>query len=92
LTLDFGTQFAGQAVQLRFRIGTDTLVGGRGWIIDDIEATGITNTPFSIIVPEPSKCNASARVAEDDDEIRTSVAPATSLGSYDAAVCIARDV
>jgi large repetitive protein len=58
LSLDFGTQFAGQAVQLRFRIGTDFCCNAEGWLIDDIAVTGITNTPFPGVIPEPEVCTA----------------------------------
>ena len=87
LTLDFGMQFAGQSVQLRFRIGTDGAVAGSGWNIDDVEVSGITNTPFPILVSEVSSCSASARLVEDS-AIATQGAPATSLHAFDAAVCI----
>jgi hypothetical protein len=56
LVLSFGTQLAGQAVQLRFRIGTDSIVGGAGWTIDDIAVSGSDNTPFPALLPEPTVC------------------------------------
>ncbi|MCB9705992.1 MAG: M36 family metallopeptidase [Myxococcales bacterium] len=52
VTLDFGTKFAGKAVRLRFRIGTDSAMGAPGWLIDNIAVTGITNTPFSTWAPD----------------------------------------
>ncbi|HSR96233.1 MAG TPA: hypothetical protein VLM79_04140, partial [Kofleriaceae bacterium] len=61
LRLSFGTRLAGQAVQLRFRIGTDVSNAGSGWQIDDIAVTGITNTPFPGLVVEPTRCTAPAR-------------------------------
>jgi hypothetical protein len=68
LVLDFGTQFAGQAVQLRFRILIGALAGpsfhGFGWELDDIAVTGITNTPFPGLVPEPTVCTANAGTME----------------------------
>jgi len=68
LALDFGTQFAGQPVQLRFRLGTDSCCAPSGppapvpsgWQLDDIAITGITNTPFPGFVAEPTKCVAAA--------------------------------
>lgn len=33
-------QFAGQTVQLRFRVGTDLNTGDEGWYIDDVEVQG----------------------------------------------------
>jgi hypothetical protein len=69
LSLDFGTQFAGQAVQLRFRLGTDFIGNGSGWEIDEIAVAGITNTPFPGFVPEPSKCvnGTSTRTSASDE-------------------------
>ena len=60
LSLNFGTQFAGQAIQLRFRIGTTarSCCTTSGWQLDDIAVSGITNTPFPAFVAEPTKCTA----------------------------------
>jgi hypothetical protein len=87
VTLDFGTLFAGQAVQLRFRIGTDARTAKTGWLIDDIDVRGITNTPFPAVVPESSTCTA-RRVDPGDDAagvVVTHAAPAVSLDAFDAA-------
>jgi hypothetical protein len=91
VTLDFGTQFAGQSVLLRFRIGTDTSVAGTGWNIDDIEISGITNTPFPALVPEPSTCTARRAPLEDSALISVQQAPATSLDAFDSATCVLKD-
>jgi hypothetical protein len=56
LTLDFGTQFAGQAVQLRFRLATEICCTASGWQIDDVAVSGITNTPFPGYIAEPTRC------------------------------------
>jgi hypothetical protein len=65
LRLEFGTRLAGQAVQLRFRIGTNRVTGvGGGWEIDDIAVAGITNTPFPGLVAEPTRCVAPASSAK----------------------------
>ncbi len=48
VTLNLGTQLAGQTFQVRFRIATDAGVGAPGWKIDDFAVTGITNTPFPV--------------------------------------------
>jgi hypothetical protein len=56
LVLSFGMQLAGQSVQLRFRIGTNPGIGATGWNIDDIAVSGIDNTPFPALVPEPAVC------------------------------------
>jgi hypothetical protein len=91
VTLNFGTRFAGQSVLLRFRIGTDTSVAGTGWNIDDIEVTGITNTPFPALVPEPSTCTARFAAREDSGPLSVQHAPATSLDEFDVAACILRE-
>ncbi|HSS00536.1 MAG TPA: M36 family metallopeptidase [Kofleriaceae bacterium] len=56
LTLDFGTQFAGRAVQLRFRIGTELCCAVSGWQIDDIAVHGLANTPFPGFVVDVARC------------------------------------
>ncbi|HTL36040.1 MAG TPA: M36 family metallopeptidase [Kofleriaceae bacterium] len=89
LTLDFGTQLAGQSVQLRFRIGTDTAVGASGWDIDDIAVTGITNQPFPILAAEASTCTAPSPHA--GSATGTTSAPAVSLAGFDTNQCIADD-
>jgi hypothetical protein len=90
LTLDFGTQLAGQTVQLRFRIGTDTAVGASGWDIDDIAVSGITNMPFPVLADEGSTCSApTPHVASTT--LGTTSAPTVSLAGFDTATCIASD-
>jgi hypothetical protein len=91
VTLNFGTRFAGQSVLLRFRIGTDTSVAGTGWNIDDIDVSGITNTPFPALVPEPSTCTARQAPLEDSAVVGVQQAPATSLAAFDGATCILKD-
>lgn len=56
VTLDLGTAFAGQTVQLRFRFGTDTAAAGIGWEIDDISLGGIDGTPFPTLVVDDGVC------------------------------------
>jgi len=90
-TLNFGTVFAGLSVQLRFRIATDASVGAPGWSIDDVEVDGITNTPFPLLIPEPSTCTARAHAAIESSVAEMQLAPATSLREFDAAACIAND-
>jgi hypothetical protein len=81
LSLDFGTKFAGQAIQLRFRIGTETCCTAFGWQLDDIAVTGITNTPFPGFVPEPTRCIASTAANAPDESrvIQVRGMPRTSL-------------
>ena len=58
VTLDFGTQLAGQTFLLRFRIGTDDASGATGWTIDNVAFTGIDNTPFPTQVADQHTCGA----------------------------------
>jgi hypothetical protein len=67
LTLNFGTQFAGQAVQLRFRIVSDFCCNATGWTLDDITVTGTTNKPFPGLVAETAVCTAISPASESDD-------------------------
>jgi hypothetical protein len=87
VTLDFGTQFAGQSVMIRFRIGTDEAVAQTGWVIDNIDVSGITNTPFPALVPEPSTCTARKAVPDESSVLATHAAPSTSLAPFDN-VCV----
>ncbi len=56
VTLSLGTAYANQDVKIRFRIGADESAGAPGWDIDDINVSGITDTPFTSLVPEASAC------------------------------------
>jgi large repetitive protein len=61
VSLDLGTQLAGQTIKLRFRIGTDGGAGAPGWDLDDISFGGnafdsISNTPFGAITPNAKSC------------------------------------
>ncbi|WNG41521.1 aldo/keto reductase [Archangium violaceum] len=55
-TLDFGTAYAGKTVQLRFRVGSDKNTAATGWWLDDLEFSGITNTPFTSVLEEDNVC------------------------------------
>ncbi|HYO66609.1 MAG TPA: myxosortase-dependent M36 family metallopeptidase [Archangium sp.] len=55
-TLNLGTTYAGQTVQLRFRIGSDDASARTGWFLDDLAFTGILDTPFTSIVGEDGVC------------------------------------
>lgn len=65
-TLDLGTAFANKDVKLRFRIAADSTTGAPGWEIDNINISGITNTPFSDLVAEAGSCRN--RGHDDDDD------------------------
>ncbi len=56
VSLDLGAGFAGQTVQIRFRVGSDASVGAPGWTIDNIAVGGIDNTPFGIVVDDDGVC------------------------------------
>jgi len=43
-------------VIVRFRIGADDSTGSPGWDVDDIAFTGLTNTPFTTLVPNAGVC------------------------------------
>jgi hypothetical protein len=88
VSLNFGMALSGLTVQFRFRIGTDAAASQTGWLLDDIEVDGITNTPFPIQVPEPSTCTAHGIAPLDGGVLAMRVAPSTSLGGFDNGVCI----
>jgi large repetitive protein len=56
VALNLGTALAGQTIRLRFRIATDAGAGDIGWELDNVSVQGITNTPFSALVPETQVC------------------------------------
>jgi hypothetical protein len=91
LVLDFGTQFGGQSVQLRFRIGTDLNAAAVGWVIDTIDVSGITNTPFPTLVSEPSTCARRTTNLADSSVFASHAALTTSLRGYDHETCVAAD-
>jgi hypothetical protein len=55
-TVNLGSTYANQAVQVRFRAGADDNTVAVGWEIDDIAFSGITNTPFGVVVPHAGVC------------------------------------
>jgi uncharacterized protein (TIGR03382 family) len=59
-TITLGTAYANQNLRFRFRIGSDDAAAEKGWEIDDIQFTGITNLPFSNVVADV--CGAVAPV------------------------------
>lgn len=59
-TASLGTGYAGKTVKLRFRIGTNDQGSATGWELDQLDFTGITNTPFSSHAPNGTNpCNGS---------------------------------
>ncbi|MEZ4450848.1 MAG: M36 family metallopeptidase [Nannocystaceae bacterium] len=96
VSLDFGTGLAGKAVQIRFRIGTDSGAGAPGWQIDDIAVTGITNAPFSVWVADNAACageettggGATDGDGETDDSATTATTATTAgAGEEDGCSC-----
>jgi hypothetical protein len=85
VALDFGTQLAGQDVQIRFRLGTDACCNASGWELDDIAVTGITNTPFPGIVPEPTRCATPARAPDASSVVAVRRLPRASLAGVPGA-------
>jgi hypothetical protein len=64
VSLDFGTQLAGKAFRIRFRIGTDQGTGAPGWTIDDVAFAGIVGKPFPTQVADDGLCGP-----PPDDEV-----------------------
>jgi large repetitive protein len=91
VSLNFGTVFAGLSVMFRFRLGTDVAVSALGWDIDDVQVSGITNTPFPILVSEPSTCTARKAPGESAGLLAQFQARNVSLDAFDAQVCIKND-
>jgi hypothetical protein len=77
VTVNLGTTYAGQTVQIRFRIGCDEAAGGAGWQIDDIAFSNITNLPFQSIVADPGVCAATAVGDDLPTELAFAIAGAT---------------
>ncbi len=57
-TLDLGTTYQGQTVQIRFRLASDGAAGAAGWDVASFNVTGIDNTPFTTLVADPGPCGA----------------------------------
>ncbi len=54
--LNLGTTYMGQNVIIRLHVGSDESTGAPGWEVDSIAVAGLTNTPFTTLVGEPSSC------------------------------------
>ncbi|MDP3237855.1 MAG: M36 family metallopeptidase [Myxococcales bacterium] len=55
--VELGTTYANQMVRVRFRIGSDDAAAAKGWEVDDIEFTGLTQLPFTSVAPDPNTCS-----------------------------------
>ncbi len=92
-TVSLGGTYANQTVQVRFRIGTDDLLGLAGWRVDNFVPTGITNTPFLALGPESGPVASSVSVVASPDPVvvgqnvtyTATVTPSTSVGSVNFA-------
>lgn len=51
---NLGTLFAGERIQVRFRLGTDSGVGAYGWDIDTVTFNNVATTPFATLALETS--------------------------------------
>ncbi|OJH39510.1 hypothetical protein BON30_18615 [Cystobacter ferrugineus] len=75
-TLDLGTTYAGKTVRLRFRVGSNQNTGANGWLLDDLEFSGLTHTPFTSIKEEEHVCVPPLVITAGEDvtvEERTSL-------------------
>lgn len=56
VTVNLGTAYAGQKVQIRFRVGTDYIVGLPGVEIRNITTSGLINKPFTAVLASKGVC------------------------------------
>jgi hypothetical protein len=57
--IDLGTNFSGQTVRIRFRIGTALGHSGGpllGWQIDDVDVSGLASLPFNKVIADNGLC------------------------------------
>jgi hypothetical protein len=52
VNVNLGATYSGQTVLVRFREAQDQAGGDLGWIVDNIAFSGITNQPFTTLVPD----------------------------------------
>src|SRR5262249_26824049 len=67
VTVSLGTQYSGQDVRVRFRVGTDSLGFGSGIEIRNIAVTGLTNTPFTAVVPHRGVCPTTTSISSSEN-------------------------
>ena len=82
VTVNLGAQFAGDTVQIRFRMGTDPAVGGEGWSLDNFAVEGIDNTPFTALSEDAADCPDTPPVADAGTD---AVVPEGNLGRLNGA-------
>jgi MYXO-CTERM domain-containing protein len=86
VSLDLGTTYAGQTVQVRFRIGSDNGAYLWGWLIDNFAVSGILNTPFDLLTEDARRCvNRQPVASVGAGQVVAEGSPVTldGSGSYD---------
>lgn len=83
--VNLGTNFPDQDIRIRFRVGTNSSSGTLGWEIDDVAFSGITNTPFSALVPHNEVCTTGLTLTSLPNP-STSGAPVTFTASIGGGV------
>ncbi|MFO0593399.1 MAG: PKD domain-containing protein, partial [Polyangiaceae bacterium] len=61
--INLGASFAGETVQVRYRIGSDQAASEHGWEIDDVAFDGLSDKPFPSVINDAQKCTDHAPVA-----------------------------
>ena len=60
-TINLGTAYANQAnFRIRFGVATDASVNVRGWDIDRISISGLSDTPFSQLIEQSPSCSVAS--------------------------------
>lgn len=77
--IPLGSALAGKTVRVRFRIVTDGARGASGWDIDDIRASGLDGTPFSVVVPNDTPSCTGAPTADAGPDQRAKAGELVTL-------------
>ena len=81
-TVNLGNTYAGKAVKLRFRIGSDDAAALKGWEVDDLDFAGLTTKPFPTIETDPNTCsNTAPKVTVGPDQAVDEGTAVTLVGS-----------
>ena len=67
VTVNLGTTYAGQDVKIRFRVGSDTFGFAPGVEIRNITTSGLTNTPFTAVVPDSGVCPTTTSITSNNN-------------------------
>lgn len=68
--LNFGHEFQGEALQLRFRYAAAPGKRAAGWELDDFEVRGTYNAPFDAVVEHRGKCEPQVSFAGGKPQVR----------------------